>query len=56
MERYWKVGDLAKLTGLTVRTLRFYDKIGLFSPSGKTESVTGCTMNPTWRCCSKFYR
>jgi len=38
MERHWKVGDLAKLTGLTVRTLRFYDQIGLFSPSGQTES------------------
>ncbi|EFM08539.1 transcriptional regulator, MerR family [Paenibacillus curdlanolyticus YK9] len=34
----WKVGDLAKLTGLTVRTLRFYDQIGLFSPSAQTES------------------
>lgn len=38
MKRYWKVGDLAKLTGLTVRTLRFYDQIGLFSPSGQTDS------------------
>lgn len=38
MKRNWKVGDLAKQTGLTVRTLRFYDQIGLFSPSGKTES------------------
>ncbi|HEY4390696.1 MAG TPA: MerR family transcriptional regulator [Paenibacillus sp.] len=38
MERHWKVGDLAKLTGITVRTLRFYDQIGLFSPSGQTES------------------
>lgn len=38
MNRYWKVGDLAKLTGLTVRTLRFYDQIGLFSPSGQTET------------------
>lgn len=36
--QYWKVGDLAELTGLTVRTLRFYDQIGLFSPSGQTES------------------
>ncbi|MCZ8517006.1 MerR family transcriptional regulator [Paenibacillus filicis] len=34
MQQNWKVGDLAKLTGLTVRTLRFYDQIGLFSPSG----------------------
>ncbi|MBD2870373.1 MerR family transcriptional regulator [Paenibacillus arenilitoris] len=38
MKRYWKVGDLARLTGLTVRTLRFYDQIGLFAPSGQTES------------------
>ncbi|RKP51474.1 MerR family transcriptional regulator [Cohnella endophytica] len=38
MKKHWKVGDLAKLTGLTVRTLRFYDQIGLFSPSGQTES------------------
>lgn len=38
MKHHWKVGDLAKLTGLTVRTLRFYDQIGLFSPSGQTES------------------
>jgi len=38
MKKHWKVGDLAKLTGLTVRTLRFYDQIGLFSPSSQTES------------------
>ncbi|NOU78275.1 MerR family transcriptional regulator [Paenibacillus sp. LMG 31459] len=38
MERHWKVGELAKLTGLTVRTLRFYDQTGLFSPSGRTDS------------------
>lgn len=38
MKPFLKVGDLAKLTGLTVRTLRFYDQIGLFSPSGQTES------------------
>lgn len=38
MKSYWKIGDLANLTGLTVRTLRFYDQIGLFSPSEHTES------------------
>jgi MerR family transcriptional regulator, thiopeptide resistance regulator len=38
MKRYWKVGDIAKLTGLTARTLRFYDQIGIFSPSGQTET------------------
>ncbi|MEK5067913.1 MerR family transcriptional regulator [Sporosarcina sp. FSL K6-1508] len=38
MKEQWKVGDLAKLTGLTVRTLRYYDQIGLFSPSEYSES------------------
>lgn len=33
MKLNWKVGELAKLTGLTIRTLRYYDQIGLFSPS-----------------------
>ncbi|MBP1963395.1 MerR family transcriptional regulator [Paenibacillus aceris] len=38
MPQDWKVGDLAKMTGLTVRTLRFYDQIGLFSPSGHSKT------------------
>jgi DNA-binding transcriptional MerR regulator len=33
-----KVGDLAKRTGLTVRTLRHYDEIGLLKPSLHTEA------------------
>jgi DNA-binding transcriptional MerR regulator len=37
MKREWKVGELAKLAGLTVRTLRYYDQIGLL-PSGHTDS------------------
>jgi DNA-binding transcriptional MerR regulator len=32
----WKVGELAKRTGLTVRTLHHYDQIGLLSPSHRT--------------------
>lgn len=31
--RTWKVGALAKATGLTVRTLHHYDEIGLLKPS-----------------------
>lgn len=33
-----KVGDLAKRTGLTVRTLHHYDDIGLLKPSQHTDS------------------
>ncbi|MBW7453434.1 MerR family transcriptional regulator, partial [Paenibacillus sepulcri] len=38
MNKTWKVGELAKLTGLTIRTLRYYDQINLFSPSGFSAS------------------
>jgi DNA-binding transcriptional MerR regulator len=34
----WKVGQLAKRTGLSVRTLHYYDEIGLLSPSHHTAS------------------
>lgn len=32
----WKVGELAKRTGISVRTLHYYDEIGLLSPSHHT--------------------
>lgn len=34
----WKVGELAKVTQLTIRTLHHYDEIGLLSPSCRTDS------------------
>ncbi|MHB1629135.1 MAG: MerR family transcriptional regulator [Bacilli bacterium] len=34
----WKVGELARLTGITIRTLHHYDQIGLLSPSLHSES------------------
>jgi DNA-binding transcriptional MerR regulator len=36
--RTWKVGDLAKLTGLTIRTLHHYDEIGLLHPMFRTDA------------------
>ncbi|CAA9366751.1 Transcriptional regulator, MerR family [uncultured Leptolyngbya sp.] len=33
-----KVGNLAKQTGVSVRTLHYYDEIGLLSPSARTET------------------
>jgi len=36
--RSWKVGELARQTGLTVRTLHHYDQVGLLSPSGRSEA------------------
>lgn len=34
----WKVGELARRTGLTVRTLHYYDEIGLLSPTRRTDA------------------
>ena len=35
---FLKVGELAKRTGLTVRTLHHYDSIGLLRPTGRSDS------------------
>ena len=34
----WSVGQLAKATGLTVRTLHHYEQIGLLAPSERGEN------------------
>ena len=36
--RQWKIGDLARATGLTIRTLHHYDELGLITPSTRTEA------------------
>ena len=38
MAQAMKIGKLAKQTGLSVRTLHYYDEIGLLSPSRRTDS------------------
>lgn len=35
-EPYWSIGQLAAKVGLTVRTLRYYDAVGLLRPAGRT--------------------
>ncbi|MGB3294752.1 MAG: MerR family transcriptional regulator [Phormidesmis sp.] len=38
MRGVMKIGELAKQTGLSIRTLHYYDEIGLLSPSHRTEA------------------
>lgn len=38
IEETYKIGELAQLLGLSVRTLHHYDHIGLLIPSGSTEA------------------
>ncbi|ULH18210.1 HEAT repeat domain-containing protein (plasmid) [Deinococcus sp. KNUC1210] len=35
----FKIGELARQTGLTIRTLRHYDALGLLRPSGRTQAA-----------------
>ena len=37
MEDWLRIGEVARRTGLTHRTLRHYDEIGLLQPSGRTD-------------------
>ncbi|GAA0356738.1 MerR family transcriptional regulator [Bacillus horti] len=37
MEKNYSIGEFAKLTGITERTLRHYDQLGLLTPSEYTE-------------------
>ena len=32
------VSEVSRLTGVSIRTLQYYDKIGLLHPSGHTEA------------------
>jgi DNA-binding transcriptional MerR regulator len=40
--RTWKIGDLARTTGLTVRTLHHYDQLGLLSPAARSDGGHRC--------------
>src|SRR2546429_8277984 len=35
-EQHWKIGDLAAASGLTVRTLHHFDRIGLLCPAHRS--------------------
>ncbi|MBW8481394.1 MerR family transcriptional regulator [Actinomadura parmotrematis] len=38
----WRIGELARATGLTVRTLHHYDRLGLLSPRARTAGGHRC--------------
>lgn len=37
MDKTYSIGEVAKMTGSTVKTIRYYDEIGLLKPTGYTE-------------------
>ncbi len=38
-----KVSELARAAGLSIRTVRYYDQIGLLTPRGAARPFTGST-------------
>ena len=47
------VNEVSKRTGVSIRTLQYYDKIGLLRAAGRTEA--GCMTMPRWNVCSRSY-
>ncbi|MFJ1454974.1 MerR family transcriptional regulator [Nocardia sp. N2S4-5] len=41
-ERMWRIGELARETGVTVRALHHYDRLGLLPPSSRTSGGHRC--------------
>ncbi|MCU6707443.1 MerR family transcriptional regulator [Paenibacillus sp. J5C_2022] len=40
MNKGYKIGDVAQLTGLTARTIRYYEELGLLEESDRSEGGT----------------
>lgn len=41
-EQVWRIGDLARESGVTVRALHHYDRLGLLTPSSRTSGGHRC--------------
>jgi len=58
-----RIGALARETGLSIRTLRYYDRLGLLTPSARAEGGHRCydaddsgVCTPSWRCAVSGFR
>ncbi len=49
------VKQVSSLTGVSVRTLQFYDEIGLLKPIKVTDAGYRLYDERTLECCSRFY-
>lgn len=49
------VNEVSKRTGVSIRTLQDYDKIGLLRAAGRTKQAIGCMTMPRWNVCSRSY-
>ncbi len=54
--RFYRTGQFSRKTSVSVRTLRFYDKMGLLVPTGARRRGIGCTPMRTSRGCNRSWR
>lgn len=47
-----QIGAVATETGLSIKTIRHYDEVGLVVPSARSAGGSGCTHVPTSIGCS----
>lgn len=48
------VSEVSRLTGISARTLHYYDEIGLFTPSQKVRQGTGFMTIKHWKPYNRF--
>ncbi len=46
-ERHMQIGEVAERTGLSLRTIRHYEDVGLVVPRPAARAASGCTRSPT---------
>lgn len=49
------ITQMSTVSGVSARTLRYYEEIGLFSPTKKAKPDTGYMMMKLWKCFDKFF-
>lgn len=49
------VHEVSKLAGVSIRTLQYYDKIGLLHPTGYTDAATDCMTMQIWNAFNTYY-
>lgn len=53
---FMTVGEAAKKMGVTVRTLQYYDREGVLSPSAASEGGAGSIRTKSWCSFIRYYR
>ena len=49
----YSIGELSELAGVSARTLRYYDRLGLLKPAHTNEAGYRFTGSGKWICCSR---